>query len=42
MVDLLRWPGVMVETPADPETFGQAVNDCFQAALLAYPGLQAA
>jgi uncharacterized protein (TIGR00255 family) len=36
MVDLLRWPGVMVETPADPEAFAQAVNDCFQAALLAY------
>ena len=36
MVDLLRWPGVMVETPADPEAFAQAVNGCFQSALQAY------
>jgi uncharacterized protein (TIGR00255 family) len=36
MVDLLRWPGVMVETPADPEAFAQAVTSCFEAALLAY------
>ena len=36
MVDLLRWPGVMVETPADPEAFAQVVNGCFQSALQAY------
>jgi uncharacterized protein (TIGR00255 family) len=36
LVDLLRWPGVMVETPADPEAFAQAVNGCFQSALQAY------
>lgn len=36
MVDLLRWPGVMVETPTDPEAFAQAVNGCFQSALQAY------
>lgn len=36
MVDLLRWPGVMVETPADPEAFAQAVTDCFDKALQAY------
>jgi uncharacterized protein (TIGR00255 family) len=36
MVDLLRWPGVMVETPADPEAFAQALTDCFEQALAAY------
>lgn len=36
MVDLLRWPGVMVETPADPDAFAQAVTSCFEDALLAY------
>ncbi len=33
MADLLRWPGVMAETVADPEAFAEAVVQTFERAL---------